>query len=210
MQKQHAVIYTFLFVLLTLFTGSCYAANQTQIPSISVPTTSPILLTETPIVLGTPTPFSTIVSIITPQEALEQMYGKEARISNNEGSITSAHGNTYNIHINLFTCYWDNLGFEKCLVITDRSESIACHGCGAYIDGAVFDRTDRGWKLYSFRSGIAEIGSFGSAPKGELIQIGAGKYAVLFKSVYGNQGSETENLALIAETENGFDKIYNC
>lgn len=200
MQKQHAAILYLVFVLLSLPMVGCYPSNPTQISL----TTSPTLPLISPTEHFVPSSFPTVVSLITPQEALEQMYGNQAQIHNNGGSITSAQGITYNIHINLFTCYWDNLGFEKCLVITDRSVKFA----RPIIDGAIFDRTAMGWQLRSFRSEIAEIGPNGIAPIGELVQIGSGKYAVLLKTTYANQGFVTDSLVIIAETENGLGVVF--
>jgi hypothetical protein len=200
MQKQRVAIQYLVLVILSLCMVGCYPSKQTQIALTATPTISPVLPTET----LAPEPFPTVVSLITPQEALEQMYGNQARIYNSEGSITSAQGFTYKIRINLFTCYWDNLGFEKCLVITDRGVKFDRPS----IDGAIFDRTATGWKLHSFHSDITKIGSYGIAPNGELIQIGNGKQAVLFKTTYANQGYTTDCLVIIAETENGLGVVF--
>jgi hypothetical protein len=200
MQKQRVTIQYLVLVILSLFMVGCYPSMQTQITLTAIPTISSALPTETFV----PEPFPTVVSLITPQEALEQMYGNQARIYDSEGSITSAQGFTYKIRINLFTCYWDNLGFEKCLVITDRGVKFDRPS----IDGAIFDRTAMGWKLHSFHSDIAKIGTEGIAPKGELIKIGTGKQAVLFKTTYANQGFVTDYLVIIAETENGLGVVF--
>src|SRR5688572_10264062 len=78
-----------------------------------------------------------IVSLLTHQEALQQMYGQDLNISSgNEASIRSAEGITYSIEMNVFSCYWDASNVETCLVVTDRSQ---CMGCGSYIDGAIFN-----------------------------------------------------------------------
>lgn len=155
----------------------------------------------------TPTPYA-VVSLLTYQEALEQMYGKDVSVyPNNEASAVMADGVTYTININVFSCYWHVSGAETCLVITDRSYEHPCHGCGADIDGAVFSRTYRGWSLRSFRSKITQMGSFGRAPKGEIIQIGPEKYAVQFNWEYSSTGSTVEHLVII--TENSFDVVLD-
>lgn len=200
MRKQWVAIQYLIFVLVSLIMVGCYPQEQIQITSTTIPTMPSIAPTET----FAPMPFPTVVSLITPQEALEQMYGNQAHIYNNEGSITSAQGFTYKIHINLFTCYWDNLGFEKCLVITDRGIKFDRPS----IDGAIFDRTVAGWKLHSFHSDITKIGTEGIAPKGQLIQIGSGKQAVLLKTTYANQGFVTDYLVMIAETKNGLGVVF--
>ncbi len=200
MRKQWVAIQYLIFVPVSLIMVGCYPQEQIQITSTTIPTMPSIAPTET----FAPMPFPTVVSLITPQEALEQMYGNQAHIYNNEGSITSAQGFTYKIHINLFTCYWDNLGFEKCLVITDRGIKFDRPS----IDGAIFGRTVAGWKLHSFHSDITKIGTEGIAPKGQLIQIGSGKQAVLLKTTYANQGFVTDYLVMIAETENGLGVVF--
>lgn len=198
--KKYSVAKLYLaLILLSLLMIGCYSSKPSQVTLITTPTMSAISATETFL----PAPFPTAVSLITPEGALWLMYGNTAQIQNNEGSITTAQGFIYKIRINLFTCYWDNLGFEKCLVITDRDVNFDRFS----IDGAVFDRTVAGWKLHSFHSDIAKIGT-GIAPKGQLIQIGTGKQAILLKTTYAHQGFVTDYLVMIAETENGLGVIF--
>jgi hypothetical protein len=90
------------------------------------------------------------------------------------------------------------------LVITDRGIKFD----RPTIDGAIFDRTATGWELHSLHSDIAKIGTEGIAPKGQLIQIGTGKQAVLFKTTYANQGFVTDYLVMIAETETGLGVVF--
>lgn len=178
---------------MTLFAYSCNTPNQT-IPDVITTATVQENSLVAPV---TPTPYD-VVSLPTHQEALEQMYGKDLSIyPNNKASITSKEGMQYDIHINVFSCYWEASITETCLVITARSQ---CVGCSSYIDGAVFNRTYKGWNLRSFRSNISVFGSLGKAPKGEIIQIGPEKYAVQFKWIYASQGNTVEHLVIIAET----------
>src|SRR5690349_4119251 len=187
MKKQTAIMHIQNLVLTAILISACNTFSIT-------PTKSLMPKTEFPADAITPIPYSTPVSIISHQEALEQMYGKDVRIlpgyEQSDASFTSADGITYNIRINTFACYWDNLGseigFERCLIVTERSTSYGCHPCGALIDSAVFDRTSTGWKTHSLKSNMIELGSFGQIPKGELIQIGRRKYAALLKGVYAN------------------------
>lgn len=166
---------------------------MTTAPGHSTPSIIPI----------TPTAYS-VVSLITRQEALEQIYGKDVTIlSNTEASITSADNVKYNIRINVFSCYWD-ASEETCLVITDRSQ---CMGCINYIDGATFGRNYSGWSLRLLRSNMLTIDSKGKAPKGEIIQIGTERYAIQFKWLYSSTGSSVEHLVIIAE--NSFDVVLD-
>src|SRR5215216_3478350 len=179
------------FILSMSLLVSCNTANQVSF----APTTSTIITI-------TPTT-DNVVSLITRQEALEQIYGRDITIlSSNEASITSADGAKYNIRINVFSCYWDASSEETCLVITDRSQ---CLGCVNYIDGASFSRNDSGWNLRLLRSDMLTIDSKGRAPKGEIIQIGTERYAIQFRWLYSSTGSSVEHLVIIAE--NSFDVV---
>lgn len=138
------------------------------------------------------------ISLLTHQEALIQMYGKDLNISSSdETSILSPEGVRYRIEMNVFSCYWDASNIETCLVVTDRSQ---CRGCGSYIDAAIFNRMDKAWKLWSFQSGVANFDSDGKAPKGEIVEIGDENYAVQFRWWYSSTGSTLEHLVLIGNT----------
>jgi hypothetical protein len=200
MKKQNVIMWASNLVLAALFVCACSTTNQISL----TPTTTVTPQTATPVIISTPT------SILSQQEALEQIYGKDVNIlpgyAESDAYIMFANDITYNIRINIFSCYWDNLGLEKCLVITERSTSYGCHPCGVYIDGGVFDKSLTGWKLHAMQSNMAEIGSFGQIPKGELIQIGYKKYAALLKGTYA-QGGSNETLLIIAETKNSFGVV---
>jgi len=138
------------------------------------------------------------VRLLAHQEALMQMYGKDLNISSNDGiSILSPEGIKYSIEMNVFSCYWDASNVETCLVLIDRSQ---CMGCGSYIDAAIFNRMDGGWKLRSYQSSTANFDSSGKAPKGEIVQIGDENYAVQFRWWYSSTESTLEHLVLIGKT----------
>lgn len=211
MKKTKTSIICFLF-LTTLFLYSCSATYQENSSAIatSTPQTTPSnipTITLTPYIELTLPSDSFAVSLPTHQDVLVQMYGKDVNIyPNNKASIrTTQPDMTYDINVNLFSCHYE-WNTEVCLVITDRSYD-GCHECGAHIDGAVFERSYRSWKLRSLRSNIIDIGSYGHAPKGEIIQIGVEKYAAQFKRVYSNSENTHENLIIIAEIENSFEVI---
>lgn len=188
------------FIFLISLLASCSTANQVNF----APTTTVIAQSTPSIIPITPTIYN-VASFITRQEAFEQIYGKDVTIlSSNEASITSADGKKFSIRINVFSCYWDAFSEETCLVITDRSQ---CRGCANYIDGATFSRNYSGWNLRLLRSNILTIDSKGKAPRGEIIQIGAEKYAIQFKWEYSSTGSSVEHLVIIAE--NSFDVILD-
>ena len=166
---------------------------------ISEPTTSESL-SNIPV---TPTSYAA-TSLLTYQEAFEEMYIEDIHTDpNNEVSILSADGVKFDIEIDLFSCYWD-ASVETCIVITERSQ---CHECGAYIDGAIFNRTGEGWKLRSFRSNITEIGNKGQVIKTEIIQIGPAKQAVQLKWIYSSTGTTVEHLVIFEGSGNSFDVI---
>ena len=131
--KKLKLVILFSVLTIALFTISC-ASN---IATNTLPGTSSVVP-----VTFTPAP---VVSLLTHQEAFEQMYGKDLNISSTgEAFIISAEGIKYSIEMNVFSCYWDASNIEICLVLTDRSQ---CRGCGSYIDGAIFNRADSNWKL---------------------------------------------------------------
>ena len=184
-----------------LLNYSCSAVNQASPYDITL---TPTLQTIPYVVPITSTPHS-LVSLITRQEALEQMYGQEVNIlSNTEASMNSTDGTKYNIRINVFSCYWDSSSTETCLVVTDRSQ---CRGCDNYIDGASFIRNYSGWNLRLLRSNMLTIPSKGLAPKGEIVEIGTERYAIQFKWLYSSTGNSVEHLVIIAE--DSFDIVLD-
>lgn len=212
MQTQNTIISVFLTLLLV---NACSTPHQ----AITVPVTTSVIapaptefsVVETPVIS-----FVTPVNSITTQEALEQMYGKDIRIQPNhelhDALFTSIKNVTYYIRVKMLSCYRDYLGAEpdreKCLFITERSTGYGCIMCGNYIDGAVFDRAPSGWKIHALKSNMITLGTFGQTPKGELIQIGRGKFAALLRGSYSKQGAERESLVIIAETVQSFGIVF--
>lgn len=216
-QKTKTGVICFIFSM-TLLIYSCNSTNRVNSDEIST-TTPQIISSNTPVSLTpykTPTPTLQttpfiVVSLLAEQEALEQMYGKDISIySDGKAVVRTVTGNTYNVNINVFSCYHEWTTGEICLVITDRShDGFGCHECGAHVDGAIFERNYRGWTLRLFRSNIAELGTFGHVPNAEIIPIGPEKYAAQFKWIYGNSDYIVEHLVIIAETENSLDVVLN-
>lgn len=213
MKKQKIVIICFVF-LTTLFIYSCSATYQDNSSATATSTLqitpSNIPITSTPYTAPTLPSDSFVVSLPTREDVLVQMYGKDVNIySDDKASIRTTQPDvTYDINVNLFSCHYE-WHTEVCLVITDRSHD-SCHECGAHIDGAVFERSYKGWRLRSLRSNIIEAGSYGHLTnKGEIIQIGTEKYAAQIKWVYSNSENSYERLIVIAENENSFEVVLN-
>lgn len=203
MQNKKPIISILPVILMLLFISACGAPQIIEKPII------PITATSSP-TTTTPT------SVITSQEALEQMYGKDIYIQPDydnyephDATLTTATVGTYYIRVNILSCYRDYLEREKCLIITDKSTSYTCQICGTQIDGAVFDRTNSGWKMRVLKLNMIELTPNGLIPKGELIQIGRGKYAALLRGTYSIHGLERESLVIIAETEQAFGIVFH-
>jgi hypothetical protein len=191
------------FLAVIIFSISLVGCSSTKNNAPFTPTVSPthIYITETIVASATPTPEIANTSIISPKEALGKMFGKDSTFSTDGTKVQVTLKNGYNswVEINSLICFWEHES-EKCIVITSRSEG-KCHICGVYIQGAIFQRTSKEWAMIKFNPKIAFIGSFGYVSKGELIHIGDGKYAILLKSGYGNQGYSNTHTTIIAEAE---------
>lgn len=205
-----------LIFVLALSLSTCVAVEK----SLSGPTLSPMALpslstenlTAPTTAIGptyTPEASSTIVSMLSPKQALELMYGEEAlSISDREAHLRApVEGYTTTVHINLMACYWED-DIEKCLVITDGAFD-SSHVSQADIAGAVFYRIDSRWRLNVFQPHIISLGSFGYVPKGELIQIGPERYAVLLRSGWAGQGYQGEYATILAETEDTLRVVFH-
>jgi len=139
------------------------------------------------------------------------MYGKDRDYSTDwQGTpyvmLTTNTGYGYWITINTLACFWE-FSSQKCFVITTWSEG-SCHICGVHIEGAVFERRPDGWVMREYNSNIALLGSFGYVSKGELLQIGDQKHAILLKSGYGNLGYSNSSATIIAETNNSLNVVF--
>jgi hypothetical protein len=201
MQNKNPIISILPVILMLLFISACSASHITEKPTIPITVTS--------------SPTTTPSSIITSKEALEQMYGKDIDVQSNydnyephDAILTTATGGKYYIRVNMLSCYRDYLEREKCLIITDKSKRYTCQICGTQIDGAVFDRTTSGWKMHALNLNMKELTPNGLIPKGELIQIGRGRYAALVRGGYSIHGVKRESLVIIAETEQTFGVVF--
>jgi hypothetical protein len=209
MQKQNVIIPIVPTLLMLLLVNACSSISHSTVTPIIpfTPTVSPVAEIST-------TPKATSINIITNQDALEQMYGKEIHFEpnyvdyNSRDATLTTIGVTYYIRVNMLSCYRDYLEREKCLLITDKSTDSKCSMCGTSIDGAIFERTPTGWKIQALKSNMIELTPSGLIPKGELIQIGRGKYGALLRGTYSIHGIEREKLVIIAETEQTFGIVF--
>jgi hypothetical protein len=201
MQKKVSVI-TIVIIILSFWVTAC--STITPLPTSTAspsPTPTSIIIPAT----------VTATGLLSPKEALELMYGKDREyVVDWQGIprviLTANNGYTYAVEINTFACFWE-FSIQKCFMITDWSQG-TCHICGVQIEGAVFERTPDGWVMREYNSNIALVGSFGYVSKGELLQIGDQKHAVLLKSGYSNQGFSRGTGTIIAETDNSLNVVF--
>jgi len=194
------------FFILSILMMSCSTSNNIPLPA---DTPISVAATETAVTIFTATPEITTTGIISPKEALGQMFGKDNTFSvdGTKVEITEKNGIDYWVEINSLVCFWE-LKSEKCIVITSRSEG-KCHICGVHIQGAIFERINKEWVLSKINLQTAFIGSFGYVSKGELIKIGDEKYAVLLRSGYGNLGYSNTHTTIIAETKESLGVVFD-
>lgn len=182
--------------MLPLFASACQNTN-------SIPVTATIATFP-----------STNTGTLSPNEAMVKMYGENVVLhgysEQSDASITIGEF-TYNIRINILSCYWEielEIPVEKCMVVTEKAQTYGGHPTGAIIDAAIFDRGATDWKVRYLKTNMIALGSFGQIPQGQLIQIGRRNYATLLRGVYANMGGEFERLVIIAETKQSLGIIF--
>ncbi len=64
----------------------------------------------------------------------------------------------------------------------------ACHACGPYIGGAIFEKDNNEWKMTYTDKYVGVLGSYGQAPKPSILEVGNNKKAFEFIISDGGQG----------------------
>ncbi len=100
-------------------------------------------------------------------------------------------------------------GAEKYVVLAETALPFDCHPCSAEIGGGVFVRAGDLWTLEARADYLGSLGSFGHAPKGELIQIGPGKYGFAFRLSYVSTGLGTSGLVVYASVDKDLEEILS-
>jgi hypothetical protein len=99
-------------------------------------------------------------------------------------------------------------GVARFFVITETVPArYDCHACAPIIGGATFSKQGDAWQLDTLTKEVSTMGSWGSAPEGKLIKIGAERYGVVFQPGYTGQGITSESAVVIAETTENVHEV---
>jgi len=98
-------------------------------------------------------------------------------------------------------------GAERTFLITQLVPQIEggfqCHPCAPGIGAATFTKTAEGWRLDVGTPLVTEIGSYGEAPKPDIVPAGPERYAVVFESGGVGQGYHGRLANYFLETDAG-------
>ena len=199
--------------------------TETQPPATA---TLPPTFTETPRPTQLPHPEAAPTSTATELPTLETLDAETALASlfGRDGQMEDVYdertyvwqdlqeelfpGKTIYSWVLLFTTYQENAQDKAILIAASiPSEGWDCHACSPTIGGAVFIKTSVGWQMTFAQLDITSFGSFGSAPAGQLVQIGAERYGAMFETTYMGQGYATNTLYLIAEVNRQLQVAFN-
>jgi hypothetical protein len=165
------------------------------------------------------TPSSAFSGEFSVEKALRLLYGADRVVVADNGAVYAEIQSTQftkrggaidaTVRPNLAAPYRQS-GTDKYILITETSPTdpaYHCHACPTLIGGAVFLRAGDTWKAETEQETITFIGSFASAPSGELVQIGPDAYGVLFRDTYVGQGYFTDWTHVIAVVGESFKTV---
>jgi|GEM_PF-3599357 len=89
-----------------------------------------------------------------------------------------------------FNASFEEDGVRKHLFVTKTvpSEDPSCHACSTLLSLAVFHLRADGWAPARVQPYFAVAGSWGEAPKIELVEVGAGRFGLVLSSTFTGQG----------------------
>jgi len=99
-------------------------------------------------------------------------------------------------------------GAPSSLSVRSSSPSMI-EGCGAGIAGVVFARSEGKWAIEASNFVLDFIGSFGIAPKGQLLKIGPDKYGFAFFDTFSSSSSDETRLLLYANINGTLRRTLN-
>lgn len=70
------------------------------------------------------------------------------------------------------------------------------HICQATIGGAIFKKEQDKWRLDIEKESVASVGTFGNVPRHEIVEIGSGRWGMLFHNAYA-RGDYTEKWSVL-------------
>lgn len=195
----------------TSLTQIAYPSQIETLPTASPPYPGPISATSPPRVAEIPTPDCVFVTKPSGASLTEEMSINLALqwLYGDSGCINLAKQEVYVESIGLadlkhtiikplVSGFFEQDGLPKFILLTEGIYLTDCHPCGAKIGGVVFVKRDGAWLEETRNDHIVETGSFGRAPKGQLMQIGADQYGVVIRSTYTSTGNSAESTFVIA------------
>ena len=95
---------------------------------------------------------------------------------------------------------------NQILVLTETITG-ECHICTPQISGAVFLKQEGDWVLDFKQLNFLSIGSWGQAPAAEFIQIGEGRFGILFRHNFASTSISGEEIVITAAMDREFNVI---
>lgn len=83
-------------------------------------------------------------------------------------------------------------------IVAENPEGADSHGQAPVIAGALFEKVPGGWHLRTRNPSITEMGSYGAAPEGTLVQLGPSRWGVRYDPGFTNMGETIVGLSLLA------------
>lgn len=83
-------------------------------------------------------------------------------------------------------------------IVAENPEGADGHGQAPGIAGALFEKVPGGWHLRARNPSITEMGSYGAAPEGTLVQLGPSRWGVRYEPGFTNMGESIVGLSLLA------------
>lgn len=214
------IVFLISLPILLVLTGSSviiarWLANQKAVQNPSIQ--SPGTVTDQPVILTKPADVPTkkyFTGDFNVGKALELIYGsydyqkkyvkwkltaEEIQKSPLAGEASGLGPGTVYTAPNFFQSFTQG-GSQRYLLITETVPArYDCHACAPIIGGAVFSQVGNNWQVEAENKMISIMGSFGSAPKGKLIQIGPDRHGARFQAGGMGQGITNEAVVVIAD-----------
>ncbi len=169
----------------------------------NIPSPSPISETPTPnCTIATKLPSPLVTEDISISLALQWVYGGSECINFEKQEVyVNNSGQGYSVVKPLLSGSFEENGLSKFILLTEMIFASDCHPCGAVIGGVIFVKSGDTWREEISNQHIIEVGSFGRAPRGDLMQIGHERYGAIFRSSYTSTGNSTEHTFVIAHVD---------
>lgn len=100
-------------------------------------------------------------------------------------------------------------GVVKQLVVTQSKDPTAdCHSCAPIVGISIFKQIKNNWSLENKINYVEKIGTWGTAPKPELIEIGKDNYGLAFESGYTGMGLVTSMMYIVGKVDKQYKVVH--